>query len=239
MSNNGIKQESRPGISPGMAGIKHVSFELRGRDSDSPYFKVRIKTSFMSQKPTILLLFAFLSISLFSFRNINIGARKQSSSYSSVVIQQKLETDTGGRSVNIDSAQACIDRFPAFMLKHGFSNPGGQSFTSTLTKTSMLTTGESFNGQDLQNWLTATMAQYAAAGKTLVINVQLGVYDMNYLKTYQPNAAKRTANNGRIAIFLIPAEASTGQVVRALVAQPNGSGGTGGGTGYDLGGLQP
>ncbi len=53
----------------------------------------------------------------------------------------------------------------------------------------MLTTGESFNAQDLQKWLNATIAQYAAAKKTLVINVQLGVYDMNYLNTYQPNAA--------------------------------------------------
>ena len=80
--------------------------------------------------------------------------------------------------------------------------------------------------QDLQNWLNATLKQYAEARKTLVINVQLGVYDMNYLNTYQPNAALRAANNGRIAIFLIPADAATGQVVRALVAQPNGSGGS-------------
>jgi hypothetical protein len=193
----------------------------------------------MSQKPSILYLFLSLTVFLFSFRNVNIESRRQPSSYLSIAIQQKMETDTGGRTVNIDSAQACIDRFPAFMLKHGFSNPGGQAFTSTLTKTSMLTTGESFNGQDLQNWLTATIAQYAAANKTLVINVQLGVYDMNYLKTYEPNATKKSANNGRIAIFLIPADASTGQVVRALVAQPSGSGGSGGGTGYDLGGLQP
>jgi hypothetical protein len=193
----------------------------------------------MSQKPLILYLFLFFTVFLFSFRNIPMESRKQPSSNSFIVIQQKMETDTGGRTVNIDSAQACIDRYPAFMLKHGFSNPGGQAFTSTLTKTSMLTTGESFNGQDLQNWLNATLAQYSAAGKTLVINVELGVYDANYLKTYEPNATKKSANNGRIAIFLIPADASTGQVVRALVAQPNGSGGSGGGTGYDLGGLQP
>ena len=193
----------------------------------------------MSQKPSILYLFLFLTVFLFSFRNIPVESRRQPSFNSLVVVQSKMETDTGGRTVNIDSAQACIDRYPAFMLKHGFSNPGGQAFTSTLTKTSMLTTGESFNGQDLQNWLTATLAQYASAGKTLVINVELGVYDLNYLKTYEPNATKKSANNGRIAIFLIPADASTGQVVRALVAQPSGSGGSGGGTGYDLGGLQP
>jgi hypothetical protein len=193
----------------------------------------------MSQKPFILNLFLFFTVFLFSFHNVNTESRRQTSSTLSIAVPQKMETDTGGRTVNIDSAQTCIDRFPAFMLKHGFSNPGGQPFNSTLTKTSLITTGESFNAQDLQNWLTATMAQYASAGKTLVINVQLGVYDANYLKTYEPNATKKAANNGRIAIFLMPADASTGQTVRALVAQPAGSGGSGGGTGYDLGGLQP
>lgn len=156
-----------------------------------------------------------------------------------IVIRVKMETDTGGQAVNIDSAQACINRFPAYMAQFGFTNPGGESVNIKIRKSAMLTSGESFNAQNLQNWLNATIAQYAAAGKTLVINVQLGVYDMNYLNTYQPDAAKRTANNGRIAIFLMPADASTGTVVRALVAQPNGSGGSGGGTGYDLGGLQP
>jgi hypothetical protein len=193
---------------------------------------------YMIQKPTILHLLLFSSVFLFSFRNINNESHALKAVNPFIVIQQEMVTDTGGRTVNIDSAQACINRFPAFMAKHGFSNPGGQPFTSSLTQTSTLTTGESFNAQDLQNWLTATMAQYAAAGKTLVINVQLGVYDLNYLKTYQPNAAKRSASNGRIAIFLMPADASTGTVVRALVS-PSGSGGSGGGSGYDLGGLQP
>jgi hypothetical protein len=236
---NGIKQDSRPGVFPGVNGIKPVSFLLSSWNADSMYFKVRIKTIYMLQKPTILHLLLFSSVFLFSFRNIDKESRALKAVNSFIAIQGKMETDTGGRTVNIDSAQACIDRFPAFMAKHGFSNPGGQPFTSTLTQTSMITTGESFNARDLQNWLNATIAQYAAAGKTLVINVQLGVYDINYLKTYQPDAAKRAANKGRIAIFLMPADASTGTVVRALVAEPSGSGGSGGGTGYDLGGLQP
>ena len=193
----------------------------------------------MLQKPSILHLLFFLSVFLFSFRNADKESRNLKHTNPFIAIQKEMVTDTGGRVVNIDSAQVCIDRFPAFMAKHGFTNPGGQTVSIKITKSAMLTSGESFNAQNLQNWLSATMAQYAAAGKTLVINVQLGVYDMNYLNTYQPDAAKRTANNGRIAIFLMPADASTGTVVRALVAQPSGSGGSGGGTGYDLGGLQP
>jgi hypothetical protein len=236
---NGIKQDSDPGISPGTLVFNPVSFCIRSGDSDSTYFKVRIKTLYMLQKPTILHLLLFSSVFLFSFRNIPKESLAPKHLNLFIVNNDKMETDTGGRAVNIDSAQACINRFPAYMAQFGFTNPGGQSVNIKIKKSAMLTSGESFNAQDLQNWLNATVAQYAAAGKTLVINVQLGVYDMNYLNTYQPNAAKRTANNGRIAIFLMPAEASTGMVVRALVAEPNGSGGSGGGTGYDLGGLQP
>ena len=69
-----------------------------------------------------------------------------------------METDTGGRAVNIDSAQACINRFPAYMAQFGFTNPGGQSVNIKIKKSAMLTSGESFNGPDLQNWLSATIA---------------------------------------------------------------------------------
>jgi len=147
------------------------------------------------------------------------------------------KTDTGGRAVNLDSAQACIDRFAGLMKDHGFADQAGLPIDIHLTTTSMITTGESFTGTDLLNWLTATSKQYKAANKKLMIRVQMGVYDMDYLNTYQPN---NTANNNRIAIFLIPYDAGTGKVVKNLIAVPNGTGGTQqGGSGYDLGGLQP
>ena len=71
-----------------------------------------------------------------------------------------------------------------------------------------------------------------------MVKIQMGVYDLNYLKTYQPDASKRAASNNRIAIFIIPYDASSGITVKGL-AQPMGSGGTSGGTGYDFGGIQP
>jgi hypothetical protein len=148
-----------------------------------------------------------------------------------------LKTDTGGRAVDLDSAQACIDRFAGLMKDHGFADQAGLPIDIHLTTTSMITTGESFNGKDLLNWLTATSKQYKAANKKLMIRVQMGVYDTDYLNTYQPN---NTANNNRIAIFLIPYDAGTGKAVKNLIAVPNGTGGTQqGGSGYDLGGLQP
>ena len=124
------------------------------------------------------------------------------------------------------------------MTAHGFAQKAGLPINITLTQTSQITTGESFDGKGLQDWLNVTATQYANAGKTLMIKVQMGVYDMNYLKTYQSDPAKRTANNNRIAIFIIPYDAASGVTVRGL-AQPMGGTGTQGGTGYDLGGVQP
>jgi len=193
----------------------------------------------MNMKPCILPFLVVLSIFLFSFRNTDKAALRNIPGTAIPGSLMKMKTDTGGRTVSLDSAQLCINRFATLMKDHGFSDQAGQSVNIRIKKTSMITTGESFSGKNLQDWLTATAAQYTAAGKTLMINVQLGVYDMNYLNTYQPNAALRTTNNNRIAIFLIPYDASTGQAVHALVAQPNGSGGTQGGTGFDLGGVQP
>ena len=232
--NNGIKQVSDPGIFPGIPG--EIPF-LSPSERRSQILRIfRIKTNHMIIKPYFLRVL-FLSATIFiSTRGLSNGI----SYYSAVKgfnSGQILKTDTGGRAVNLESAQACIDRFAGLMKDHGFADQAGLPIDIHLTTTSMITTGESFNGKDLLNWLTATSKQYKAANKKLMIRVQMGVYDLNYLNTYQPN---NTANNNRIAIFLIPYDAGTGKVVKNLIAVPNGSGGTQqGGSGYDLGGLQP
>ena len=185
-------------------------------------------------KPTILPVLLFFSIFLFSFRNIDHAVSNRSST---ALTETGIKSDTGGRTVNLDSAQDCIDRFAGLMHDHGFADQAGLPIDIHLTTTSMITTGESFVGKDLLNWLTATSKQYKAANKKLMIRIQMGVYDQNYLNVYEPN---NTSNNNRIAIFLIPYDAGTGKAVKNLIAVPNGSGGTQqGGTGYDLGGLQP
>jgi hypothetical protein len=248
--NKGVKQVSDPGISPGMTGRKPVSSHISETNSDSPYFKVRIKTSYMMNKTITLGLTLILTVFLCSVSNttkadaalnvgtaLNAGATLHAGA-AFLNTGNEIKTDTGGRSVSLDSAQLCIARFTAVMKDHGFSNAAGQPVNIHIKKTSMITTGESFSGKNLQDWLNATMTQYASAGKTLVINVQLGIYDDNYLNTYQPNASLRSANKDRIAIFLVPADASTGQPVHALAAQP-GNPPPPGGTGFDLGGVQP
>jgi hypothetical protein len=190
----------------------------------------------MKIKPIILCSVLLLSVFLFSFKNSDKSSGRLFLS-SSMYTDIELKLDTGGRTVSLDSAQACIDRYAALMKDHGFSNQAGQPVNIRIRKTSMITIGESFNGKNLQDWLNATAESYAQSGKTLMIKIQMGVYDMNYLNTYQPNAALRAASNNRIAIFLIPYDAGSGQSIRAFNTLPTGGTPTGGG--YDLGGVQP
>jgi hypothetical protein len=189
----------------------------------------------MTKKPVILFVLFFISISLFAFAKSTVPAKK-SPAFDRLFIQNF--TDTGGRTVSLDSAQLCIDRYAALMADHGFASQAGLPINIRLKKTDLITTGETFDGKNLQDWLNATAASYSASGKTFMIKIQLGVYDDNYLNTYQPNATLRAASKNRIAVFIIPYDASSGQPVRALAAQPAGGTG-GGGTGYDLGGVQP
>jgi hypothetical protein len=187
----------------------------------------------MNSKPFILVFFSMLSLFLFSFHDRNDLITPDAA---------HSKTDSSGRPVSLDSAQACIARFSVEMKKHGFSDQAGEDVNIHIKKTSQITTGESFSGASLQKWLNETAAAYAAAGKTLMINVQLGIYDSNYLKTYEPNTVARKSSVNRIAVFLIPYDAATpGLAPRALI-QPNGAAGgsgSGGGSGFDFGGLQP
>ena len=183
--------------------------------------------------PTFILAFCFLMLAF-----LNAEARMPTiHHFRAASFSGTIKTDTG-RAVDLDSAMACINRYTTLMTAHGFAKKAGLPINITLTQTSQITTGETFDGKGLQDWLNSIAAQYTAAGKTLMLKIQMGVYDMNYLKTYQPDPAKRTASNNRIAIFIIPYDATSGIAVKGL-AQPNGSGGTSGGTGYDFGGIQP
>jgi hypothetical protein len=190
----------------------------------------------MIRKPSILCTLLFFSVFLFSFRNMDKSAGKTWFN-SFEIVQKSMHLDTG-RIVNQDSIQTCLKNYKKLMKDHGFSNPGGLPFTQTITTTAPLTTGESFNGSDLRDWIDATAAAYAQAGKTFSIRVEFGVYDMTYLNRYEPDPSKRAKKNNRVAIFLIPYDASSG-----VTLQPHANivGGTpsGGGGAYDFGGLQP
>lgn len=141
-----------------------------------------------------------------------------------------------GRPVRVDSAQICIARFDSLMRAHGFSDKAGQKVNIRITRTSLITTGETFSGQGLLDWLTQTKAAYDAAGKTLMVNVQLGVYTGEYLNTYETNASLRSKNVNRIGIFLIPYDANQG--VSGGI-HPMGAGSQPPPPGYDVGGIAP
>jgi hypothetical protein len=184
-------------------------------------------------KPSILCSLLLISLFLFSFRGID----KSSEQKRVFMLQMAGRMDTG-RIVNQDSIQSCLNNYQKIMKDHGFTNPGGQPYVPTITTSAQLTTDESFSGTDLQAWLDATATAYTQAGKTFSIRVQFGAYDMTYLNRYEPDPAKRAQKLNRIAIFLVPYDASSGVTLQphAMIA-----GGTpsGGGGAYDFGGLQP
>jgi hypothetical protein len=188
----------------------------------------------MSNRSFFILLLLLATGFLFSFRDAGKPGRMP------VTTLTENRLDSGGRPVSLDSAQRCISRFEALMKDHGFSDKAGEKVNIHIKRTSMITTGEAFQGKGLLDWLTNTQAQYAAGGKTLMISIQLGVYDSAYLNTYQTNAKLKKANQDRIAIFLIPYDSAqgTGPVMHPMIAIP-GAPPPNGGTGYDLGGIQP
>jgi len=187
-------------------------------------------------KPPVFCTILFFSAFLFSFKNIDKTFEKTCLGRPQMA-QKVIRADTG-RIVNQDSVQQCLRNYKKLMKDHGFSNPGGQPYSPTITTTAQLTTGESFSGTDLRDWIDATATAYAQAGKTFSIRVEFGVYDMTYLNRYEPDPAKRAKKNNRIAIFLVPYDTSSGIT---LQPQANIAGGTasGGGGAYDFGGLQP
>lgn len=196
----------------------------------------------MSNKQSFLFLaIALIAGIVFAFREKDAGSKNQDHQWQllSRTLNTRPEniTDTGGRPVNLDSARLCIDKFEAVMNQHGFSNVAGQKVNIHIKHTSMITTGEVFRGKGLLEWLTNTAAQYDAAGKTLMVKIQLGIYDSAYLNTYQSDAGLKNKYRDRIAIFLIPYDSTQVQSGIHAMAAPSGAGG--GGTGYDLGGIQP
>jgi hypothetical protein len=190
-------------------------------------------------KPGIFLpALALLAGSLCAFRGIG----DQPAGY--LLLQQSFQyqqaLDTGGRTVSIDSAMICIKRYDPMMREHGFSTVAGEKIDIRLRRTRLISTGELFRGKGLIEWLNKTAAEYEASGRTLMIDIQFGIYDSAFLNTYEPDPQLRKKNLDRVAIFLIPYDETQlpkQKGIRALNAAPPPP--PPGDTGYDLGSVHP
>jgi hypothetical protein len=159
-----------PGIFPGAGGenprfLNQLAYGRAILRILKPQLTIKLKN--MPNKQSIFfLVIALIAGIIFSFRESGNGTQNQDRRWQ--LLSRTLNanpgnnTDTGGRAVNIDSAQHCIDQFASVMLQHGFSTVAGQKVYIQIKRTSMITTGEVFQGKGLLEWLTKTAAQYDA-----------------------------------------------------------------------------
>jgi hypothetical protein len=128
------------------------------------------------------------------------------------------------------------------MKEHGFSNVEGKAVKLRNSRTNIITSSQAFDGKDLLAWLSNTAKEYDAANKNLIIKIEFGVYNNDFLNTYMHDPALRKKYLGRVGVFLIPYD-STELVKQGLKSQRKTNSGPppppGGGTGYDLGGIYP
>jgi len=200
-----------------------------------------------SKHAALLPVIALLALALTAFRQPGIRpGNHQIQDLASAGIRHhhpNSTSDTLGRPVQIDSAQSCIEQFPGYMKKHGFSNVEGEAVDLHITKTNIITTRQSFDGRDLLEWLSNTAKEYDADNKKLIIKIEFGIYTSDFLNTYQSDPELRKKYLGRVGIFLIPYD-STQLVNQGLTNERKTNFGPpppppGGGTGYDLGGIYP
>ncbi len=123
--------------------------------------------------------------------------------------QQDRDADTLGREVDIDSARQCIRLFAAIAGRSKLT-PREEKLYPNFRRSRENTTGEVFSGKKLIAWLQSTDSLYESQKLSMHINVQMGIYTEEYLKTYHPSDERlRRKMLGRVGIFMIPVDSVT------------------------------
>jgi hypothetical protein len=137
---------------------------------------------------------------------------------------------SGGQSVPMAYILPCLDTFAAVMATYGItSNNPPVPITSMPANTYLITTSENLGGQSFINWLDSVVTAYDPVGKgaNVTLKIKPGICTQNFAANVT-NAATRA---GRISFFIIP-------VVVNSQGQATTAGGSGG-TGYEVGDIEP
>jgi len=144
-----------------------------------------------------------------------------------------------GQPVTRAQYQPCLDSFVAVMGRYGITpnNPPVKN-TSCPAMTWPITTSESFQASGFIAWLQSIVDTYDPSGKgaNLDFQIKFGICTPKFVADLGQN----TALVGRIAVFVVGAYRDT-PAAKALKAKAlkSAAGTDPGGTGYELGGLQP
>jgi hypothetical protein len=136
----------------------------------------------------------------------------------------------GGHSVPWSYIQPCIDAYTDTMKRYGITADSPRvKITKCPDSTYFITSSESFRADSLMAYLNAQIQKYDPQGKGANLNFVIypGIRTGSLLSAFSG-----TGGAGRITFFIVPDTSGTGPK-RALAADP------GGGSGYEVGGLQP
>lgn len=124
----------------------------------------------------------------------------------------------------------CIDLYEPEMKKFGLQRGEEIDLNLTVPKSKKITLSEDFAGKGLYDWMIKTVQNLdaEAQGKHIIIQLKLGIYTNEFLRTYIPNnQVLFDKKKGRITIFLVPVDRRTNKIITANA------------TAYEVGGLQP
>jgi hypothetical protein len=144
-----------------------------------------------------------------------------------------------GQPVTRDQYQPCLDSFVAVMGRYGITpnNPPVKN-TSCPAMTYPITTSESFQASGFISWMQGIVSTYDPDGKGANLDFQLkfGVCTPKFVA----DLGQPAELTGRITVFVVAAYRTTAAASAAKAKAAMSTPGTDpGGTGYELGGLQP
>lgn len=121
-----------------------------------------------------------------------------------------------GRPVKIDSAKICIRQLPKSMRRHGILEDPNV-FTIRFRNSLQITTSENFGGDKLLEWMNKVVDQYdrVGQGKNLSVDIRLGIYDQDFVRTYVDDPDEAAKRPGRIGLFLVIRKLSTKKKIPA------------------------